>query len=144
MKKTAALLVASVAVATLGAPSAFAGPKKTVTEKWTATAMFPDPSNQTGQGYGTCAQNVPGSFDSHPFKIPAAGSLHVDLTNFHGDWDLLILDSDKSEIGGSGNDPETAESTDVTFRKAQTVTIVACNFAGTPTADVAAVFTFKK
>jgi hypothetical protein len=143
MKKTAALLIATAAVATLGVPSAIAGPK-TISEKYTATAMFPDPTNQTGQGYGTCAQNVPGSFDAHQFKIPAAGSLHVDVSNFHGDWDLLIMDSDKSEIGGSGNDPETAESTDVTFRKAQTVTIVACNFAGTPTADVAAVFTFKK
>jgi hypothetical protein len=143
MNRTAALLVGTLAVATVAAPSAFAAPKKPITEKYTASAMFPDPTNQAGQGYSSCAQNVPGSFDAHPFKIPAAGTLHVDLTNFHGDWDLLIEDSDKAELAHSGNNPETAEATDVTFKKAQTITIVACNFAGTPSADVAATFTFK-
>jgi hypothetical protein len=147
MKHTAAFLVGTLAVVTAVAPSAMAAPKKKpITGSYTAKAAVPDQTNlasvATG-GYSSCGQTVPGSYDEHAFKIPAKGALHVDLTDFHGDWDLLIEDSDKSELAVSGNNPETPEAVDLTFKKAQSIFIVACNFAGTPTGKVSYSFTFK-
>ncbi|MBK5305715.1 MAG: hypothetical protein JJD92_03410 [Frankiaceae bacterium] len=58
------------------------------------------------------------------------------------------MDADKSEATSSGaggyapvaGGPEVME---IRFKKAQTVTIVACNWAGSPTASVKATFTYK-
>jgi hypothetical protein len=145
MNRTAALLVASLAVAAVAAPPAMAAPKKkSITKTYPVTAPVPDPSNYAGQGYSVCAQNVPNSFDKQTFQVPAAGTLAVELSGFTGDWDLLLEDSDDSELAAGGSsgisDVETAE---VRFKKAQKVSIVACNWAGGPTASVKYTFTFK-
>jgi hypothetical protein len=145
MNRTAALVVASLAVAAVAAPPAMAAPKKKpITKTYAVNAPAPDPTNYAGQGYSVCAQNVPGSFDKQTIQIPAAGSLQVELSGFQGDWDLLLEDADDSELttGGSSNlgGSETAESR---FKKAQKVSIVACNWAGSPTATVKWTFNFK-
>jgi hypothetical protein len=145
MNRTAALVVASLAVAAVAAPPAMAAPKKKpITKTYAVTAPLPDPSNYGMQGYSVCAQNVPSSFDKQTFQVPAAGTLAVELSGYTGDWDLLLEDSDDSELtagGSSGiSDVETAE---VRFKKPQKVSIVACNWAGGPTASVKYTFTFK-
>jgi hypothetical protein len=145
MNRTAALVVASLAVAAVAAPPAMAAPKKKpITKTYAVNAPAPDPTNYAGQGYSVCAQNVPGSFDKQTIQIPAAGSLQVELSGFQGDWDLLLEDADDSELTAGGSSSlggsETAESR---FKKAQKVSIVACNWAGSPTATVKWTFNFK-
>lgn len=145
MNRTAALAVAALAVAAVSAPPALAAPKnKPVTGSYKASAAMPDPTNFVPGKYPVCAQNVPGSFDAHPLAIPGKGTLHVDLTNFVGDWDLLLVDSEKEMLAESGNTPPAdSEAADVSFKKAQKITIIACNWSGGPTGDVKFVFTPK-
>jgi uncharacterized membrane protein len=142
MRTTAAVALALVAVGAASMSPAVGAPKK-ITKSYTATAPAPDPTN-AGGGYTVCAQNVPMSYQADAFKVPAAGSLSIEVTGYQGDWDALLMDSDKSEIGASGSGgvggPEVIE---VRFKKAQTVTIVACNWSGGPTANVKYTFTYK-
>ena len=142
MNRTATLTLAVLAAATVAAPAALAAPKP-ITKTYTATAPLPDPTN-VGGGYSVCAQNVPGSFHTEEFKVPAAGTLKVELTKYEIDWDLLIMDGKNKEIASSGaggvGGPEVAT---VKFKKAGVVKIVACNWSGGPTGQVKYTFTFK-
>ena len=145
MNPTAALLAASLAVGVVAAPTALAAPKKKpVVVQYTATAGTPDPTNGVSSDYSVCAQTVPGSFDSRPFKVPAAGRLKIELTGYQVDWDLLLMDAEKSEIAGSGSGGYMGglESVEVKMKKAQTVHVVACNWAGGPTGNVKITFTY--
>ncbi len=150
MKRTAALLAGTVVLVGIAAPQSIAAPKKKpITKTYTATAGTPDPTNflglATGGGYSVCAQNVPGSFHTEVFKVPAAGTLKVELTGYVGDWDLLLMDAAKEELANSGlTDVQGApEVLAVKFKKATTASIVACNWAGGPTGTVKYTFTFK-
>ena len=145
MNRTATLTLAVLAAATVAAPGALAAPKP-ITKTYTATAPMPDPTNVAG-GYTVCAMNVPGSFHVEEFKVPAAGTLKVELTDYNVDWDLLIIDAKKNEIGSSGSGgvgvvggPEVAQ---IKFKKPGTISIIACNWSGGPTGQVKYTFTFK-
>ena len=148
MKTTAAVTLAVVALGAASMSPAIGATKKTITKTYTATAPVPDPTNAAAGSYTVCPQTVPSSFQADDFKIPAAGTLKVEVGNYTGDWDALLMDSDKSEAASSGaggyapvaGGPEVME---LRFKKAQTVTIVACNWAGGPTADVKVTFTYK-
>lgn len=147
--KTAAVAVVLVAVGAASMAPAVAAPKKTITKTYAVTAATPDPTNAAAGDYSVCPQTVPGSFQADDFTIPAAGTLKVELDGYVGDWDALLMDSDKSEVGASGaggyapvaGGPEVIETS---FKKKQTVTIVACNWAGGPTGTVKVTFTYKK
>jgi len=148
MKTTAAVTLAVVALGAASMSPAIGAPKKTITKTYTVTAAVPDPSNAAAGSYSVCPETVPGSYQADDFKIPAAGTLSVVLSDYNGDWDALLLDSDKEEIAasGSGGYPPVAggpETMELRFKKAQTVTIVACNWAGGPTGTVKATFTYK-
>ena len=142
MNRTLTATAAILAAATVAAPAALAAPKP-ITKTYTATAATPDPTN-AGGGYTVCAQNVPGSFHTEPFKVPAAGSLKVTLTDYQVDWDLLLVDDKGRELGSSGaggvGGPETLQ---VKFKKATAVKIIACNWSGGPTGKVTYTFTYK-
>ena len=79
-------------------------------------------------------------------KIPGKGMLHVELTAYNGDYDLLLMDADKEELANSGQTAVQGEPeiVDVSFKKPTTVYIVNCNWAGAPTSKVAYTFTPKK
>lgn len=143
MNRTAVLALALVAAATATAPGALAAPR-TITKTYTATAPVPDPTNVAG-GYSVCAQNVPQSFHVEEFKVPAAGTLKVELTEYQVDWDLLLMDAKDRELAGSGSggvgEPEIAQ---IKLKKAGLVQIVACNWSGGPTGQVTYTFTFAK
>lgn len=148
MNRTAALLAGCVAVVGVVAPTASAAPKakpKPITKTYTATAPTPDPTNFAGMGYSVCAQNVPQSFHDEPFKVPAAGTLKVELTGYLGDWDLLLMDGAREEIAFSGltEVQGQAEVVQVKFKKATQTHIIACNWAGAPTGTVKYTFTYK-
>ena len=146
MNRTAVLALAALTAATVAAPAATAAPKpkpKPITKTYTATAPTPDPTNAAG-GYSVCAQNVPGSFHIEEFKVPAAGTLKVTLTEYQVDWDLLLMDDKDKELAGSGSggvgEPEALQ---VKFKKPGLVQIVACNWSGGPTGTVTYTFTYK-
>jgi hypothetical protein len=142
MNRSATITIAVLAAATVAAPGALAAPKP-ITKTYTATAPAPDPTN-VGGGYSVCAQNVPGSFHVEPFKVPAAGTLKVQLTDYQVDWDLLLMDDKGKELAGSGaggvGGPEVVQ---VKFKKATAVQIVACNWSGGPTGTVTYTFTYR-
>ncbi len=144
---TSAVVVGALAVS---AGPAVAKPKpKPITKTYTATAPVPDPTNAAGQTpYNVCPQTVPNSFHTETFKAPAAGKLAVKVTGIIGDWDLLIMNDKKSEAGYSGSGgygtpvSTSTESATVKVKKAGTFYIVACNWAGAPTATVSYTFTY--
>lgn len=135
---TAALVVAGSFAPVLAAPPK---PKpKPITESYEVGPLLPDPTPILGD---VCTPTLPTARDSRDIKIPAAGTLKVDI-EFVGDWALGLRDSKGSQIASSdGATPETPESMLVKLKKAQTVTIDACNFAGAPTATVTYTFTYK-
>ena len=144
------LVLTGALVAAGFAGEATAAPKKRkpISHSYQATAPLPDPSNYADDTYSVCAQNVPQSFHTHEFKAPAPGKLKVTLSNFLGDWDLLLLDPKGTEVGaGVASDLGTpgssvAEVASVKVRKAGTYKIIACNWAGGSTGDVKYTFEF--
>ena len=146
MNRTAALLAITCAAVAVAAPSALAAPPKKFSKTYTTTTPMPDPTNYADSKYSVCAQAVPGSFNSEPVKIPGKGMLHVELTGYTGDYDLLLMDADKEELAYSGQTAVQGEPeiVDVSFKKPTTVYIVNCNWAGAPTSKVSYTFTPKK
>ena len=144
--RTTRVLATAAALLAVAALPADAAPRKPITKTYTATAPMPDPSNYAQQGYSVCAQNVPQSFHSEPFKAPGAGKLKVEMSGFQGDWDLLIVDSKGAEIANSGGtqpaDPPTEQLTIKVKKAGVSYNIIACNWAGGPTATVKYTFTF--
>jgi len=148
MRTATLVIVAAVAAATAASP-AVAAPKKPITKSYTANAPAPDPSNQAGQSYNVCAQNVPQSFDKKEFVAPGVGKLKVELSGYTGDWDLLIMDAAGNEVtssGGSDVGTPAAAATEAATAKIKKAKakyyIVACNFAGGSTGNVKYTFTY--
>lgn len=146
---------ALVAAGSAAAPATAATKKKPITKTYEATAPAPDPTNWLGDvgaaNYPVCNQVVPNSFHKHTFTAPALGKLNIKVYGFTGDWDVLILDSKGSVIGNGGSsgintpDSPTAGDENVTLKikKAKSkVDIIACNWAGGPTATVKYTFTY--
>ena len=146
MNRTAALLAVTCAAVAVAAPSALAAPPKKFSKTYTTTTPMPDPTNFVPGKYSVCEQTVPGSFNTEPVKIPGKGSLHVELTGYTGDYDLLLMDADKEELASSGQTAVRGEPeiVDVSFKKPTTVYVVNCNWAGAPTSKVSYTFTPKK
>ena len=137
-----ALLVA-VGLASAAAPS-IAAPKKPITKTYTATAPVPFPgSDAAGNG---CRDGQEGlQKHTHVFSAPAPGKLVVEMTGFQGDWDLAVLNGKGALMGESGALPGTTlEKVTVKIKKAEKISIVACNYLGTPSSEVKYVFTFNK
>jgi len=131
-----------------GAPAAKAHGAKA--ETYTAEAPVPDPR------LFNCSEGTEGeSKESHSFSRIVAGTLSVTMTDFTGDWDIYLYDKRGIIIGESSTgqpiDDESSvdqptnpqvESFSTLLRANQIVTIVACNWAGGPTATVS--FTFRR
>lgn len=154
MNRKLVFTVAAVAsVGTLASP-ALAKHKKPITKTYPVTAPAPDPTNWLDEvgaaNYSVCNQVVPQSYNKTPFKAPAAGSLKVEVSGFIGDWDLLILNGKGSEAGHGGSDAistpnaPTKEVATIKVKKPETFNIIACNWAGGPTATVKYTFTYAK
>jgi hypothetical protein len=149
--------VGLVAVAALGiSPAHAATKKKPKPIRGTYTvSLNPDPTadvfSSSGQKNptGDCGL-IAASTDQHPFKVPAAGTLHVVLdsanplpttTPLGPDWDLHIIDADGSELDASTSATTHEETTDK-FKKGQPLTIEVCNITGQPSATVTYTFTY--
>lgn len=144
VKRTVATAMAvTAAVATLGG-AAQANHKKPIEKTYSVTAPAPDPTNYAAGSYSVCAQTVPGSFHVEEFAAPEAGTMKVTMTGFQGDWDLLMTDDKGRELSAGGSsDLGGTETMSYKAKKAGTLNVIACNWAGSPTATVKYVFTFK-
>ena len=135
-----ATLVAAVSVA--GAVQA--APPKGVEKTVSYTDPTPDP---TGYTAGSDADHCRGALPMEApiaLKVPGAGTVEVSIGGFQGDWSLMITDSAGDTITGADVNPPEFESTSFKLKKAATVNIHPCNFAGSPQAQVTYKFTPKK
>lgn len=134
------LVLAALPVALLGvtAAGALAAPKEM---KGTFdAAATPDPTPTAGE---VCQGLTPSGRFEVPLKIPAAGKLQVDIS-FTGDWDLTLEDKSGNILAESAAFEAPTETVAVKFKKATEIVIVACNFAGGPTAAGKYVYTPSK
>ncbi len=136
MRTRLVLAVLPVTLLGVAAASASAAPKpKPFTEQYEASAPAP------GLDFA-CDGTVPMGQDLHEVKIPAAGKVTIDLSDFLGDWDLLVS-GDGKDLGASEEvQPLTdGESVTVKVKKAVVLTINACNYNGGPTGTVKVAYT---
>jgi len=147
--------VALLAVAVISAAPAHAAVKKKPKPKPIhgsyALSLYPDPSQDvTGQAKAPdgCAKVIPGSFDDHAFKVPAAGTLKVVLDGpatpaspLGPDWDLWIRDADGSVLDASHGESSHEELVEK-FKKGQPLTFEVCNLTGDQNGKVSWTFTF--
>lgn len=139
---------AAVAVGLLaGAASpALAAPPKPVKKAYEATAPVPFPTSQAGLSHG-CEEGVEAlSKHTEKFTLPSTGVLALELTGYVADWDLVLLDEKgKFIVESAGDESVTKEKLSwKKGKKGQVVQIVACNWAGGPTATGTITFTPSK
>jgi hypothetical protein len=144
MRKTLALFIsAGLVVGMLAAPGAAGGKKKKKKNEKTIslTALpFPNLSSVTGTAEPGCVAGEEGIHKiTTPLHVPGPGKLAADLT-FTGDWDLYVFDKKGLAIASSANDQiqgaPTGEAVKLNFKKMADVSVVACNWAGVPQADL--------
>lgn len=142
MRKTLALIVSvGLATAALSAP-ALAGKKKKIEDTITVhAAPLPNYSSISGTESPGCTAGVEGVHKvTTPLHVPGAGKMTADLKGFTGDWDLYVLNKKGQILGESINDQTAGapmeEKISLKFKKMTDVAIVACNWAGTPQAEL--------
>ena len=135
------LVLAVLPVALLGAvalPSSAA--PKGMSGSYTAAAATP--------GAPDCDGTAPGSLHSAPIKLPGAGRMTADLSGFAGDWDFFLFSNGAELSASAGGDiggaMDAKETVSAKIKKAGTVMIVSCNWAGGPTGAVKWTFTPNK
>jgi hypothetical protein len=144
MRRTLPLALAVLLAAGVATPSLAATKKKPKPIKGSYQASAtPDPTSTNPVDNNPCRPNLPGAKNSHPFTIPAAGTLHVELNN-KLDWSLAVRDKDgEDEATSDGGMPTDKEMVDVPFKKKQKILIDACNFLGEDSVTVSYTFTYK-
>jgi hypothetical protein len=136
------LWAALVLVALVASP-AVAAKKKTVTEEWQVTAVpFPGADDHMQPDEECGVEDV--SYAVHAFETPGRGTLEAAITDFQGEWDLYLTDSDGNVLASSVNFMAGSEERLVAALPARTeVSIYACNFAGGPTANGRLKYVYK-
>ena len=144
MRIRPALTLVLVAATAVGSVSpALAGKPKPISGTFKASAT-PDPTSDLAgpANTGKCNPKTPTARVTQTFKVPAAGTLHVDVNN-KLDWSADIRDASGVLTDSDGTGPTDAEKMDAFFKKATTVTIGVCNNEGEPSLTVGYTFTFK-
>ena len=147
------------------APAVAAGKPKPITASYVAEGV-PVPSPLVGdpapEDPSSCMNpDLEGvSTTTKTITTKGAGMLVVDLTGFAGDWDITVLDADGEVLGvgagtttggevpvvGGGNGSLGADNTEkleLKLKKAATLKIGVCNYAGGPSANAKYTFTYK-
>lgn len=126
-----------------------AGKKKTVTvtKEFSAGPHAPMPMTSSVDPRGCTFGEEGVHKTSVPYKTPGKGVLSVELSGFEGDWDLHVLDGDGNALAVSNQgQPEAAqmEAIQILLGAKQEIQIVACNWAGGPTASGTYIYKYKK
>jgi hypothetical protein len=114
-------LVAAATLPSSAAPKAMSG-------SYTASAPVP--------GAPDCDGTAPGSVHTAPIKVPGAGRFTAELTGFAGDWDFYLEQNGGMLSSSTGSFDATTETVSAKIKKAGTVDILSCNWAGGPTGAV--------
>lgn len=134
-------------VAVLVSP-ATAAPKKPITKSFSVSIPVPFPANQATSACETSTKGP--SEHNEVVKVPAAGMLDIQVTEITGDWDMVVTNAKGQVIaeGAGVNSPNVdtgnTERAKVKVKKADTLTIQICNFAGGPTGKGKYTFTYAK
>ena len=152
MKVRRVATVAAVAVLAAGAyaPAMAKAKPKPVTKSYDMQLMpVPDPP----EGTPSCARDelIGVSIHQEKLKTTGPGTLSVKVNGFSGDWDITVFSGDK-ELEGVGDGTSTGggapaaageDTFEMKFKKATTLDIRTCNFAGSPSAHGEYKFTYK-
>lgn len=138
MKVRTAAAASLAAVAALGALAPASAAGKPVVTKYTAQAT-PDPTTTTPGGE-VCDPVTPTARHRTVYKVPAAGTVKVELANTL-DWAIGIREGEKLLGSADGASPEVREVAQVKVKKAVTLNLDVCNFAGEPSVAVTVTFT---
>ena len=151
MRKLLALLAAGALVASMS-QSALAGKPKKIHETFGATlAPFPKDERWNDAGFAApgCYSGQEGiNWVAQEFTAPGKGELRVWMEGFTGDHDMYLyidettfLRGDQAQVGTTMAPPN--EEIRYVMKKGQTVTMVACNWAGQPEVTAHYEGTFK-
>jgi hypothetical protein len=148
VRSAAPLALAVIAAAGSLAPAEAAKKKPPIKKSYSLTlAPLPDATEAVGCESAGRAEDV--NMDNHTIKVAGPGVLTVKVTGFNGDWDASLINSSGSFVaaaaGTSTPNTSTTPGEDVMkykSKKAQTLTLRVCNFAGTPAATVAYTYVY--
>lgn len=108
----------------------------------------PHPVPPTGPSCSSAPAGV--SEVRETIKVAGPGKLVVEVTKFTGDWDIGLYGGSGETLlaqggGADAGNTETNPKETLTFKskKAQTLYLDVCNFAGTPTAEVKYTYTYS-
>jgi hypothetical protein len=149
VRRVAAVATLAVLAAGAYAPAMAAG-KKPITKSYDMQLLpVPDPP----QGTPSCARAELIGVSIHQEKLTTKGpgTLKVKVNGFAGDWDITVYSGDQELEGvgdgtstGGGAPATSGEDTfEMKFKKATTLDIRTCNFAGSPSAHGEFTFTPK-
>lgn len=122
--------------------SAVAAKSKKIEEKWTAEALIPYPL-----GYDTCDAAPAGGSNKvmHTLKTPGRGTLTITMDGFMGDWDLYVYDADGRTLASSTSSVGVhQEKVTVILASMRFVTVEACNFLGSSSAQLRSLYTYTE
>jgi hypothetical protein len=153
MRVNRAIPLALILLAAAGSTHADAAKKKPkpITKTYDVTAA-PLPMPASGANY--CTDHTEGrQKHRETIKVTGPGTLIVEISNTQGDWDSAVIDSKGNALmassGTSTGDPNETNTGDAVdtlkykSKKAQTLNIDACNFAGGPKATVKYTYTYS-
>jgi hypothetical protein len=150
MKVRRVVPIAAIAVLAVGAYAPAMAKAKPITKSYDMQLLpVPDPP----EGTPSCSRDELIGVSIHQEKLTTKGpgTLKVKVNGFAGDWDITVYSGDK-ELEGVGDGtstgggaPATAgeDTFEMKFKKATTLDIRTCNFAGSPQAHGEYTFTPK-
>jgi hypothetical protein len=147
VRRVAAVATLAVVAAGAYAPATAAGRKAPVKKSYDMT-LPPIPDASTSSACSSKAAAGP-AVHVETLTTTGPGVLSIKVTGFYGDWDMSVSDKDGVVGEGAGTStPNTStsageETFEQKFKKAATLTITTCNFAGSPQAHGEYVFTYK-
>lgn len=147
MRTAPVALAVAAALVAAAVPAHAAGARKprVVVRTYTANAPVPDPTEPLWRQ--PCPQITPDSWDEQEVRVTGRATLDVTVYGFTGDWDVAIVDSKDAQLAWSSNSVNTqndaqTERTSFRITKSGLYRILACNYAGGPTASVRYVLTY--
>jgi hypothetical protein len=148
VRSAAPLAIAAIVAAGSLSP-AHAAPKKKPIKKTYSLTLAPLPDATEVSGCDSKGRTEDVNMDTQTLKVTGPGTLALTVSGFSGDWDASILNSSGANVsqaaGTSTPNTSTAPGEDTLkykSKKAQTLTIQVCNFAGSPAATVTYTYTY--
>ena len=145
MRTRAALLLVALVAASAAVP-AEAAKRKPMSGSYDVLIPVPypmeGPSAHCTEGYDALTRSAT------KVTLPDLGELKVEVSGFVGDWVLEIFDAKGRVLATGANLDLTIGKRSAKYKKkrsgAETVSIVVCNFGGTPRGTVAWTYVFSR